>query len=81
MNSGLRAFSAGAAVIFALTAAQANELIPVGLCTPLTTRYTKCVGDKLVQCTRSRGISCKTKVRCLPTSETCDLAIQTIPQR
>ncbi|MGA7325062.1 MAG: hypothetical protein WBX25_11395 [Rhodomicrobium sp.] len=81
MNLGLRNISAAMALMLVLAPAQANELVLIGICMPLTTRYSKCVENKVAQCTRSRGVNCKTKTRCTATSEPCDVSIQSLPLR
>ena len=57
----------------ALTAAQANELIPVGLCMPLTTRYTRCVGRQSSSSARDHAaLAARPRSAASATSETCE---------
>ncbi|MGO9174315.1 MAG: hypothetical protein ACLP7P_20450 [Rhodomicrobium sp.] len=54
-------------------AAHASGLILAGICLPLTSRYTKCVDGKVAECIRTRNVTCKTKLSCTPTQQSCDL--------
>ncbi len=44
-----------------------------GFCLPKVTRFTKCIDNKVTNCTRSRGWDCKNKERCIATPEPCEL--------
>src|ERR1700730_1701312 len=43
-----------------VAAANPNQLSRVRFCMPHATRFTKCIENKVAECTRSRGINCKT---------------------
>ncbi len=54
-------------------AAEAGEFVLAGICMPLTSRFTKCIDGKIAECVRTRSMTCKTRLTCTPTSQSCDL--------
>ncbi len=61
------------ALLLAAIAAGAAGPAPAGVCLPNSKTYTKCAGGKIVQCTRSRNIKCKTRETCTQTGQPCVL--------
>src|SRR5258706_13585702 len=64
-----------------VAAANPNQLSRVRFCMPHATRFTKCIENKVAECTRSRGINCKTRRTCVVTSQICDLRIPDLQNR
>jgi hypothetical protein len=64
-----------------VAAANPNQLSRVRFCMPHATRFTKCIENKVAECTRSRGINCKTRRTCVVTSQICDLLIPNLQNR
>ncbi len=72
MQSALRILTVTVLLAAAFAAATVHPAL-AGVCLPDSTRFTKCIGGKAAECTRSRDIKCKKRENCVQTGQSCDL--------